>query len=205
MIVCKLAVLKKILLIILTLSVSFAVAQKDTLPYNRKREVIYDGKRYRFYNNYLTFGGGKAWSDIRDRTQSFINVDFTFHITKEYLGFGILMSGDYFLRNKNLSGHICYGYRIEKDKYNLAGFIGPSYSYFATATKDTSGLYNVKYNYALGAYLRLQAVYKVKYDVGLGIELFADISDKQKILGAGLVCYFSGAYRGEKRGRSKKK
>jgi hypothetical protein len=181
------------------------VAQKDTLPYNRKREIVYDGKRYRVYNSYLSFGGGKAWSDIRDRTQSYLNVDFTFHITKQYLSLGILMSGDYFLRNKNLSGHLCYAYRIEKEKYNLAGFLGPSYSYFATGTKDSSGLYIVKYNYALGAYLRLQAIYKVKYDVGIGLELFADISDKQKILGAGVVCYFSGAYRGEKRGYKKKK
>jgi len=202
----KLAVLKKVLFIFLILCVSFAVAQKDTLPFNRKKEIIYDGKRYRVYNNYLTFGGGKGYSDIRDKTQSFVNVDFTFHVTKQYLSLGFLMSGDYFLRNKNLSGHICYAYRYEKNKYNLAGFIGPSYSYFVTGTKDSTGLYyNVTSNYALGGYVRLQAVYKVKYDVGLGVELFADISDKQKIFGAGVICYFSGAYRGEKRGYKKKK
>ena len=206
MIVRKLAVLKKAIAIILTFCISYCVAQKDTLPFNRKKEIVYDGKRYRVYNSYLTFGAGKAYSDIRRNVQSCINADFQFHLTKEYFQMGFFMSGDEFLRNTNLSGHICYGYRYEKPLFNLAAFVGPSYSYFVTATApDTAGIFKVSYNTVIGGYICLQAVYKLKYDIGLGIELFADVSDKQKMAGARVVCYFSGAYRGEKRGYKPKK
>lgn len=205
MIVCKLAVLKNALLIFLTFCFTWSLAQKDTLPFNRKKEIIYDGKRYRVYNDYLTFGAGKAYSDIRRIDQSCLNADFQFHLTKEYFQLGFFMSGDQFLRNTNLQGHLCYGYRHEKELYNLAVFVGPSYSYFVTGSTDTSGIFHVKSNTTLGGYICLQGVYKIKYDVGLGIELFADISPLQKIAGARLICYFSGAYRGEKKGYKPKK
>lgn len=204
MIVCKLAVLKNTLLIFLTFCFAFAAAQKDTLPYDRKKEIVYDGKRYRVYNNYLTFGAGKAYSDIRRIEQSVINADFQFHLTKEYFQVGFFMSGDQFLRNTNLQGHLCYGYRYEKELFNLAGFVGPSYSYFVTGSTDTAGVFHVKSNNTLGGYIALQGVYKIKYDVGIGIELFADISPLQKMAGARIICYFSGAYRGIKKGLKKK-
>ena len=205
MIVRKLAVLKNALVIFLTFCFTVGLAQKDTLPFNRKKEIIYDGKRYRVYNDYLTFGAGEAFSDLRAKDQKCINVDFQFHLTKEYFQLGFFMSGDEFLRNTNIQGHFCYGYRHEKEKYNLAAFVGPSYSYFVTGSTDTSGFFVVKSNTSLGGYLCLQGVYKLKYDVGIGLELFADISPLQKIGGVRIVCYFSGAYRGEKRGYKPKK
>lgn len=206
MIVRKLAVLKKGLLIFLTFCFTLSLAQKDTLPFNRKKEIIYDGKRYRVYNDYLTFGAGEAFSDVRSKDQKCINADFQFHLQKEYFQIGFFMSGDQFLRNTNLQGHLCYGLRREKELYNLAAFIGPSYSYFVTGSTDTSGVFRVRSHESVGGYICLQGVYKVKYDVGLGIELFADLSPEQKIGGVRLILYFSGAYRGEKRGyKSKKK
>jgi hypothetical protein len=192
--------LKTFVLIFLVFCFSFALAQKDTLPYDRKAEIVYDSKRYRVYNNYLTFGIGKAYADIRRLDQNCLNVDFQFHLTKQYLQLGFFMSGDELLKNTNIQGHICYGYRYEKELFNLAGFIGPSYSYFATGATDTAGRFVVTTQNALGGYICLQGVYKIKYDVGLGIELFADISASQKMAGARIICYFSGAYRGEKRG-----
>ncbi len=197
--------MKKVIIIFLTFCFSYSIAQKDTLPYNRKKEIIYDGKRYRVYNSYLTFGAGKAYSDIRKDLQSALNVDFQFHLQKEYFQAGFFMSGDEFLRNTNIQGHLCYGYRYEKNLFNLAGFVGPSYSYFVVGSTDTSGIFKVTSNTALGGYICLQGVYKVKYDVGLGIELFADITALQRMVGARVICYFSGAYRGEKRGYKPKK
>lgn len=196
--------LKNTFLILSIFCFAFTKAQKDTLPYDRKKEIIYDNKRYRVYNNYLTFGAGKAFSDIRRLEQSVVNADFQFHLTKEYFQIGFFMSGDAFLRNTNLQAHLCYGYRYEKEKFNLAGFVGPSYSYFVTGSTDTSGVFTVKSNNTLGGYIVLQGVYKVKYDVGIGLELFADISPLQKMAGARVICYFSGAYRGMKRGFKKK-
>ena len=170
------------------------------MPFNRKEEVIYDSKRYRKYNNYLTFGVGKGYSDARRLDQSYINLDFQFHLQREYFQVGFFMSGDEFLQSTNIQGHICYGYRHEKEKYNLAAFVGPSYSYFVTGSTDTSGVTTVKAHSVIGGYVCLSAIYKVKYDVGLGIELFGDFSSQQKQGGARIVLYFSGAYRGVKRG-----
>ena len=204
MIVRKLAVLKKAVFIFLTFCISYCWAQKDTLPFNKKKEIIFDNKRYRVYNNYLTFGGGKAYSDIRRIDQSVLNVDFQFHLQKEYFQVGFFMSGDEFLRNTNISGHVCYGLR-RKNLFNWAAFVGPSYSYFVTGTTDSNGVFIVRSHSPIGGYICLQGVYKIKYDVGLGLELFADISDQQKMAGLRVICYFSGAYRGEKRGYKGKK
>ena len=197
--------MKNALLIILTLCFTYSIAQKDTLPFNRKKEIIYDGKRYRVYNSYLSFGAGLAYSDVRSKEQRCINADFQFHLTKEYFQVGFFMSGDEFLRNTNLQGHICYGKRYEKELFNLAAFVGPSYSYFVTGSTDTSGIFRVRSHETVGGYICLQGVYKIKYDVGIGLELFADISAQQKIAGARVILYFSGAYRGEKRGYKPKK
>ena len=205
MIVCKLAVLKKFVIILLGFCFCNCKAQKDTLPYNRKAEIVYDGKRYRIYNSYLTFGVGKAFADIRTKDQNCVNVDFQFHLTKQYFQTGFFMSGDELLKNTNISGHVCYGYRYEKALFNLAGFVGPSYSYFVTGVADTSGLFKVTKHDAIGGYICLQGVYKIKYDVGIGLELFADISSEQKIAGARIILFFSGAYRGEKKGFKTKK
>ena len=200
MIVRKLAVLKNLVIIFLAFFISYSYAQKDTLPFNRKAEIVYDSKRYRVYNNYLTFGVGKAYSDIRRLDQNCINVDFQFHVTKTYFQTGFFMSGDELLKNTNIQGHVGIGYRYEKEFFNLAAFAGPSYSYFVTGTTDTSGVFTVSTHDAIGGYICLQGVYKIKYDVGLGIELFADISSQQKMAGARIICYFSGAYRGVKKG-----
>lgn len=197
--------LKRALLILLTFCVFVVRAQKDTLPYNKKQETVFDDKRYRVWNNYLTFGAGKAYSDIRSIDQSVINVDFQFHLQKQYFQTGFFMSGDRFLRNTNIAGHVCYGFRKEKTLFNWAAYIGPSYSYFVTGKSDTAGNFIVTTHSKIGGYLCLQGVYKFKYDVGLGLELFADVSSEQKIAGLRVICYFSGAYRGERRGYKPKK
>lgn len=193
--------MKKFLIFLWIIFCCEIYAQSDTLPYNRKEEIVFDGKRYRKYNNYLTFGVGKAYSDLRSLDQSVINVDFQFHIQRQYLQLGFFMSGDEWLKNNNLQAHLGYGYRMERNKFNLAGFIGPSYAYFVISTPDTSGIgYINKHRTSIGAYVAIQAVYKIKYDVGIGTELFGDFSSEQKIAGIRVIFYFSGAYRGIKKG-----
>lgn len=198
---CKLALLKKLsILYLLLYGLPFFAQKKDTIPFNRKEEIVYDDKRYRKYNNYLSFGMGKGISDIRRLDQNFINVDYQFHLQREYFQAGLFMSGDDFLRNNNIQGHICYGIRREGNKYNFAGFIGPSYSYFVTGKTDTAGVTTPVINNILGGYLSLQGIYKIKYDVGIGLELFADVSTLQRMAGVRVILFFSGAYRGVYRG-----
>lgn len=196
---CKLATLKKAVLIVLMFSYGYLLSQKDTLPYNRKQEIVYDGKRYVKYNNYLTFGFGKAFAKIRTTDQNLLGVDYQFHLNREYFQLGFFMSGDQLLSNNNVQGHFCYGKRIERNKYNFAAFIGPSFSSFYLVKTDTSGVKYAENHTAPGLYICIQTVYKVKYDVGIGAELFTDLSALQKLFGCKLIVYFSGAYRGEKK------
>lgn len=180
------------------------LAQRDTLPFNPKEELIFDGKRYRKYNNYLTLGIGKAFSNVRTKDQNLIGVDFQFHIKRNYFQIGFFMSGNDLLANNNISGHLCYGLRRERARTNFAAYIGPSYNYFVVAIKDTAGIYHPLINNLLGGYICLQGIYKFKYDVGIGLELFADINEKQQLFGGRIIIYFSGAFRGEKRGYKSK-
>lgn len=181
--------------------------KKDSVkPYNRKEEIVYDGKRYRKYNNYLTFGAGPLFSSIRAKDQKNIGGDFQFHIKTQYFQIGAFMSGDDFLNNKYTNGHLGIGLRHERNKFNLAAFVGPAFSVYVTELRDTSGaIIDYPVSTAIGGYISLQAVYKIKYDVGIGGEIFADLSDKQQAIGARLIIYFSGAYRGIKRGFKTKK
>ncbi|MDQ3047702.1 MAG: hypothetical protein M3R27_09160, partial [Bacteroidota bacterium] len=49
-----------------------------------------------------------------------------------------------------------------------------------------------------GIYLQAEAVKKITYDVGIGASIFADWNQEQSIIGAKIILYFSGAYRGKK-------
>ena len=192
--------MKKLATILFLFNFCFGFSQKDTLPYNPKQELEFDGKRYRKYNNYLTLGIGKAFSNVRSKDQSLISVDFHFHLQRHYLQIGFFMSGDQLLANNNISGHLCYGLRRERNRTNFAAFVGPSYDNFVVAKEDSVGYFHPVINNVLGGYISLQGIYKFKYDLGIGVELFADINEKQQLFGGRIVVYLSGAYRGEKRG-----
>jgi hypothetical protein len=215
----KLAVLKNAVLILFLCVAGLCAGQDDSLaptikkdslklvkkdsvkPYNRKEEILFDGKRYRKYNNYLTIGAGPNYSSIRSSDQKNIGADFQFHARTQYFQLGAFLSGDDFTNNKNTQFHLGIGLRHERNYYHFAAFIGPSYSIFVTEKKDTAGVViDHPVSTTLGGHISLQAVYKFKYDVGIGGEIFADISNKQQIVGARAIIYFSGAYRGIKRG-----
>lgn len=179
-----------------------AFAQQDTSKpaYNPKEEVLYDGKRYRVHNNWLSFGGGWAVNTHREKDQKVLALDYNFHIKTHQFQAGAFMSGNNFTPGNNYNFHIGYGLRQEKIKYNFAAFGGISTSYFYRPLEDSvnhnvSRLYN-----ELGGYVCVQLVYKIKYDVGAGLEVFADYNQVQSIVGARIILYFSGAYRGPYRG-----
>ena len=102
------------------------------------------------------------------------------------------MSGMDFTAANNYSFHACYGFRKEKEKYNLSAFIGPSTSYFRRPLSDSTN-YNLAQVYnAVGGFAAVEAVYKLKYDVGLGAQVFCDYNQVQMVYGARLIVYFSG-------------
>jgi hypothetical protein len=163
--------------------------------YYWKEEIIYNNNRYRIHNSYLTLGAGFLQSNIRKSLQRKIGIDFQFPIKRLHFQAGVMMSGETFGSNNNIQGHIGYGLRQEKNKSNLAAYIGPSYH--TGVTVDATN--NPVFYQGWGVYACVQAVNKFSYDIGLGAELFTDISRTQRIVGLKLIAFFSGAYRGPKK------
>lgn len=176
-------------------------AQSDSATYNPKQEIVYDGKRFRVYNNWLSAGAGASFNTQWPKDEKNIGADFSFHIKQQYLRIGGFMSGTNFHASNNYNVHLGLGLRKEKEKYNLSAFIGPSVSYFKRPLKDSANYNLVSVYNEVGGYAVVEAIYKVTYDVGIGGQIFCDYNRVQTVYGVRLVVYFSGAYRGIKYGR----
>jgi hypothetical protein len=164
-------------------------------PYNRKEEILYQNKRYRIHNNYLTLGGGFLGSTLREDVQSAVAADYQFHIRRQHFQAGAMMSGEEFLSNNYIQVHVGYGYRIENYTSNFAAFIGPTYfSGVSGKVGQPEDFFN-----GYGVYVSIQAVLKFAYDIGLGVEVFGEANYKQNMAGIKFIAYFSGAYRGVKK------
>jgi hypothetical protein len=175
-------------------------AQTDTAVYNSKKEIVYDGKRYRVYNSWLSVGAGASYNTKWPKDEKNLGADFTFHLKQYYFRFGGFMSGSDFTASNNYSFHLCYALRKEAEKFNLSIAAGPSSSYFRRPLSDSSD-YNLGTVYNMvGGFAAIEAIYKIKYDVGLGGQIFCDYNQAQMVYGVRLVVYFSGAYRGIKYG-----
>ncbi len=190
-------------LFILTFSICFTnlfYAQSDSVKYNPKAEIVYDGKRYRVHNNWLSVGVGANYNTNWPKDEKNIGVDYSFHIKTNYFRIGGFMSGTNYTSTNNYSFHACYGLRKEREKYNLSAFIGASSSYFRRPLRDSLN-YNLATVYNLmGGYAAIEAVYKIKYDIGIGGQIFCDYNQVQMVYGVRFIAYFSSSYRGIKYG-----
>jgi hypothetical protein len=164
---------------------------------------LHDGKRYRKYNNYLTGGAGFLTSSLpKKNSQKSINVDYQFHIKRQHFQVGLMMSGNEFTSNNNSEIHFGYGRRKERKTSNLAFFVGPTYFTGVETIEDTIGgatFIKPRFYKGFGAYGSVQAITKFTYDIGIGIELYGEVSAVQRIFGAKIILFFSGAYRGPKK------
>lgn len=190
--------------IIILLGSKSVIAQKDSI-FNPKKEIAYDGKRYRVYNNWLSVGGGAGYNSKWPKDEKNLAVDYSFHVKEYYFRLGAFMSGREFTAANNYNFHGMIGLRKEHEKYNLSAFLGPSYSYFRRPLSDSADYDLSKVYTAVGAYACVEAVYKIKYDVGLGGQIFCDYNQTQMVYGVRVILYFSGAYRGIKYGYVKPK
>ena len=197
----------RFVLILSLFLVSNLKAQVDSVKkFDPKEEIAFDGKRYRVFNNWLSIGPGAGYNSHWPKDEKNVAVDFSFHIKDKYFRIGSFMSGVDFTAANNYNFHLQYGLRKETTKYNLAAFIGPSYSYFKRPLSDSIifGLPNIlnKVYSEFGAYACVEAVYKIKYDVGLGGQVFCDFNRVQLVYGVRLIAYFSSSFRGVKYGRA---
>ncbi len=183
---------------IIFFSNGFSQTNTKNDEYDREEEIIHDKKRYRLHNNYLSVGAGYNYSSIREREQATIGVDFNFHIRRQYFQAGILMSGERFLSNNSIQGHLGYGYRKETEKYNFAFYAGPSYNTGIIPPvfreKDTlpARIFD-----AFGVYANVHYAFKLTYDIGIGFEAFSEFNQEQAYGGIKAIMFFSGSYRGK--------
>ncbi|MBN8701732.1 MAG: hypothetical protein J0M08_01590 [Bacteroidetes bacterium] len=168
-------------------------AQEDDI----KKEIIFDGKRYRTYSNWLSFGGGPAIKEKSKSTQFAADISYNFHIKKEYFQVGVTVSGDKFGVNNNILWHGAYGKRKETTKYCWSTWGGVSYASYYPYVDSLNG-YLRKTTTSPGIYVATQFIGKLKYDIGLGPSaFFSYYADKQYIVGLRIDVFFSGSYRGK--------
>jgi hypothetical protein len=168
--------------------------------FDRKKEITYDGKRYRVFNNYLTAGGGTCYNSYIQNTNLNIGVDFNYHIRQVYFQSGIFLAGPQFGNYSHLQLHTAVGKRFELNKFNMAGYLGPSMSFINRPIIDTAlNQIRSRILQPLGFHAAVQFTYKFKYDVGIGVSLFSDINKDQSVYGVRLELFFSGAFLGDKK------
>lgn len=168
--------------------------------FDRKKEITYDGKRYRVFNNYLTAGGGTCYNSYIQNTNLNIGVDFNYHIRQVYFQSGIFLAGPQFGNYSHLQLHTAVGKRFELNKFNMAGYLGPSMSFINRPIIDTAlNQIRSRILQPLGFHAAVQFTYKFKYDVGIGVSLFSDINKEQSVYGLRLELFFSGAFLGDKK------
>ncbi len=191
--------MKRAFTILFLLNVLHGIAQCDTCKYDRKEEIIDNQKRYAVHNNYLMLGGGFAGSTLRKKEQITVGIDFIFHIRRQHFQVGVLMSGDKFQNNNNLSGHLAYVYRIEDHKKNIAfgGGLSQNKGYVPSYINDGGDTIPIFYYRNPGIYLTAAYFKKLTYDIGIGAEFIAEINQSQAFVGVKVVVLFSGAYRGK--------
>jgi hypothetical protein len=168
--------------------------------FERKKELSYDGKRYRVFNNYLTAGGGSCYNNYIQNTNLNIGVDYNYHIRQVYFQTGIFLAGSRFGNYNHLQLHTAVGKRFELNKFNMAGYLGPSMSFINRPIIDTvNNLIRSRTLQPLGFHAAVQFTFKFKYDVGIGVSIFSDINKEQSVYGLRLELFFSGAYMGDKK------
>lgn len=160
---------------------------------------VVDNKKFQYYNNWLTIGGGGQQNLTYKRELGFAGgLDFNFHIKKNYFQAGTLLSGERFGSYNNYQLHLGYGKRFEDKDYHFAAFLGVSYSSGNQLTLIDSTKYIKRTFNQPGLYIQGEVVKKITYDVGMGASLFIDWNQEQSMIGLRFILYFSGAYTGKK-------
>lgn len=157
---------------------------------------VIEGKKMKYYNSWITAGGGIQQNLTYKRTYGFAGgLDFNFHLKQHYFQLGTTITGEKFGSYDNYQFHLGYGKRVEDNVFHAAVFGGISLS--TGYTKDSSGIYQVPYT-TPGIYIEGQLIKKIAYDVGAGISIFGDYNKEQAIVGGRIILFFSGAYKGKK-------
>ena len=158
-----------------------------------------NNKKFQYYNNWLSFGGGVQQNLTYGRALGFAGgVDLNFHIKRHYLQAGALITGKRFAHYNNYQLHFGYAKRYEDKDFHFGAATGISYSGGFQVEQVDSVRTTNRYYRQPGWYIQGEVIKKITYDVGLGACLFADWNKEQSMMGLRFTLYFSGAYTGKR-------
>lgn len=182
-----------------------AVDDKKKKSSKRKRSkpldstFVMENKKFQYYNNWMSFGGGVQQNITYKRELGFVAaVDVNFHIKRNYLQAGALISGERFAHYNNYQLHFGYVRRFEDNDLHYSAAVGPTYSWGFQVVPIDPVKNTIRSYDEPGFYLQGEVIKKIAYDVGIGACLFADVNKEQSMIGLRLTLYFSAAYTGKR-------
>lgn len=178
------------------------IAKLYKQPFDRKAEIVLQNKRFRIYNNYVTFGLGVCYNSGWNRSQQATQLDYNFHVKRNRFQAGFLLAGPGFRDNNLVQLHVGMGYRFERCNYHWAVYGGVSYSQgyrlLTGYLQNPDTIYKSEFH-AIGGYANIACYYKLKFDYGIGASAFIDANSKQYLVGIKVELFLSGAFKGLKK------
>lgn len=197
----------KYLLFLLFLSLSYwANAQKPELvPAEKKpKEFLeyYIGEyKFKERNNWFTFGfGPNFYPSISNFVNANMNVDFHYFDKLDRLwNVGYRANTQNYLAVGGASVYLHelkYGrgvYRVEKQYWKFAAFVGPAITYTNYYPTDTLKTIAGDKTFGVGIQAQAEIIYKPIYDFGIALTPFVNINTAQSVVGISLSIYGSNA------------
>ncbi len=175
----------------------FLVYGKDTVFPLRDNRILLDEKIYQKNSPYLTMAYGVGNNFSLGGFEQDMMITYHHFIGDIGLSLGYHASSDIqvWMRSwhKLNDFWLGAGWRLERPRFNLGIFAGPSLAYgryiYTEGQKDFSNYFRT-----LGGVAEVQLTYKLLYDVGVGLSLYGSVNNQYSVAGAQLHLYFSTAF-----------
>ena len=187
-------------------SATLAFAQKPELVPTEKKpkqflEYYIGDYKFKERNNWFLFGFGPTfYPSIPSNTNANFSVDFHYFDKKDRLwnagysaisqGYLALGAGTIYLHELKFSRGL---YRVEKQYFKMAAFIGPSVDYTSYYPSDTTKSIAGTRSYGVGIQAKADFIYKPIYDFGIAVSPFINVNTIQTVAGITISVYSSNA------------
>lgn len=187
-------------------SATLVFAQKpEFVPTEKKPkqflEYYIGDYKFKERNNWFLLGFGPTfYPNIPSITNANFSVDYHYFDKKDRLwhaGYSAITQEYLALGGATIYLHeLKYGrglYRVEKQYWKMAGFIGPSFDYASYYPMDTTKSIAGKRTFGVGIQAQAEFIYKPVYDFGIAISPFININTVQTVAGITISVYTSNA------------
>lgn len=179
----------------------FVRKQQEKKPYVFLEYYI--GKdKFKERNNWFTIGfGPNLYPSIKNFTNGNMSIDYHFFDKKDrmwnagyrastngYLAFG---GASIYLHELKFGRGV---YRVEKQYWKFAGYIGPNFDFTSYYPTDTLKTISGVRTYGVGIQLKADIIYKPVYDFGIALSPFVNVNTIQSVIGITFSVYGSNAH-----------